>query len=554
MATDNPRLKFDTRFTELKNIQNPHLGPWKDIRDYEAPNRGNFIEDKGKEGQRKDLKMYNGVPALSLRTLQAGMTAGITTPSRPWFKLAMQNEQLMERSDVRAYLQGVEKALYKIFNRSNFYTMASMLYLELGAFSTAVMSVVKDFDTVAHFDTYTIGEYWIATNHKKQANVLYRRIWKTVSQLIEEFGKENVSDNVLETAKTNPDKSVKVIHAVEPNDDRIPGMIDNKNMLYRSVYYEEETNDPKSPFLNVSGFPRFPYLIPRWSINGSDPYGTDSPGLMALGDSKQLQSGALEKARGVQLNMRPPLQAPNRLKNSRIMNVPGGVTFNDEFSGSNQGVRSLYENRVPLGDIIEDNREIEARIRSAYFVDLFLAIQANSRPQDMKAEVALQIDNERLLMLGPVLEGLNDDFLDPLIDIVFEMAEDAGVLPEAPEDLQGADLKVEYVSSLAKAQKLSTISNMERMVGLAGTTDQVIPGTIDKIDGDAFMDEAAKVLDIPSSIVRSDEDADKVRAAKAQAQAQKQAMEMGMAAAGAAKDLSQAEIGKGSVLDQLVGV
>ncbi|MEE1550286.1 MAG: portal protein, partial [Nitrospinaceae bacterium] len=346
------RKKFDIRLAGLKNKRRPHEGALKDIRDYQVPNRGNFDEDRGKEGQRMDAKIYNGNPALSARTLAAGMNAGITSPSRPWFRLSMNNKSLMERADVRIYLNGVEQRLYQIFNQSNFYSQAAVLYLELGTFGTAPMSIKADFEDVARFDTYTVGEYWIASNKRKVIDVLYRRIWKTAAELLEEFGERNVSQRVRDMArKDNPDDLIKVIHAVEPNDERVPNMIDAKNKAYRSVYYEEEscTNDPA--FLKISGFDTFPYVVPRWSVNGSDPYGTDQPGILALGDAKQLQTGAFKKAKGLDRNMNPPLQAPADLKNQRIMNVPGGVTFFSTFNQS-QGVKPMYEVRVPLAEII----------------------------------------------------------------------------------------------------------------------------------------------------------------------------------------------------------
>ncbi len=554
---DLQRRKFDIRLAELKNERLSHEAPWKDLRDYQAPNRGNFDEDKGKEGQRKDGKIYNGIPALAARTLEAGMNAGVTTPSRPWFRLAMNNRELMEREDVRTYLRGSEEVMYQIFNQSNFYPMASALYLELGVFGTAIMSTVTDSQDVVRFDTYTIGEYWIATNSRGIVDVVYRRIWKTPSQLVQEFGEENVSDTVKNLLKKGggnqaTEQLIAVIHAVEPNDDRIPNMIDAKNMKYRSVYYEEGNVSNSNQFLSVSGFNRFPYMTTRWKVNGSDPYGTDQPGIHSLGDSKQLQSATFRKAAGLDRNLNPPLQAPADLKNQTIMNVPGGVTWVSSFN-QGQGIRPMYDVRVPLGDILQDIEQTQDRVKDAYYVDLFLAIQSNNRPQDMKAEVAFQIDKERLLMLGPVLEGLNNDFLDPLIDRVFELAEEANVLPEAPADLKGVDVKVEYVSSLAKAQKINAISNMERLSSLVGLWGQFDPGVIDKIDFDQAVDEAAEILDVPTSIIRSDDDVAEVRAAKQQVMNQQMALESGVAAAGAAKDLANAPVGTSNMLEQLAG-
>ena len=384
-------------------------------------------------------------------------------------------------------------------------------------------------------------------------DVLYRRIFKTAAQLVEEFGKDNVSKAVLDQLKTNPDFKIKIIHVVEPNDKRVPNMIDARNKAYRSVYYEEESIDKEKEFLSVSGFDRFPYVVPRWATKGSDVYGTDQPGLLALGDSKQLQSNTFRKGKGLDRNMDPPLQGPGDLKNARIVNVPGGFTFVNRFGGDQGLIRPFYEVRVPLGDIIEDTKEIQQRIKDAYFVNLFLSILSNSRPQDMKAEVAFQIDQERLLQLGPVLESLNDEFLDPAIDKIFDIAEARGKFPAAPKDLKDEDIRPEYVSALAKAQKTAAISSMERLASFAGFLEPLLPGTTDKLRGDQMIDAAAEILDVPPNIVNSDDEVDLIRKAKQQMANNQMMLQAGVAAAGAAKDLANTPVGKGALIDQLVG-
>lgn len=545
--------KFNTRLAELKKIQEPYLSTWKDLRDYQAPNRGNFIEDKGKEGQRKDLKIYNGTATLAGRTLTAGMSAGITSPARPWFSITMSNNKLLNRADVKDYLRDYNMVMYQIFNRSNFYSQTSLVYYETGVFAQAPMAIIQDFKDIVRFETYTIGEYYIAENYRRVVDVVYRRLWKSAVELVQEFGKENVSQTVLNYINSgHPDTKLKVIHAVEPNDDRILSSIDSKNKKYRSVYFEEDSTEKK--VLSLSGFNSFPYAVPRWSTNGSSPYGTDQPGLIALGDAKQLQTETYKKAKGLDLNMFPPLQAPADLKNTRIMNVPGGISFYNPFGSGQQRIGSLYENRIPLREIIEDMQEIEGRIRDAYYVNLFMSFLTNNRPQDMKAEVAFQIDKERLLMLGPVLERLNDELLDVVINRVSELADDAGVLPDPPQDIEGEDLKIEYVSSLAKAQKMAAIGNMERLSALAGNWAQFDPSVIDKLDFDQGIDEAGNMLDVPSSFIRSDEEASVVRQGRQQANNMKIALDSSVAAAGAAKNLANAPVGKNSILDQLTGL
>ncbi len=118
---EKERDHFDNRLTQLIHEYQPYLAVFRDLRDYQAPFRGSFEGDEGKKGQRMDTKVFNGTPGMAARVLQAGMNAGITSPARPWFRLAASSPELMERADVRLYLNAVEEKLYRIFAVSNFY-------------------------------------------------------------------------------------------------------------------------------------------------------------------------------------------------------------------------------------------------------------------------------------------------------------------------------------------------------------------------------------------------------------------------------------------------
>ncbi len=67
-------------------------------------------------------------------------------------------------------------------------------------------------------------------------------------------------------------------------------------------------------------------------------------------------------------------------------------------------------------------------------------------------EVAERRD-EKLVMLGPVLERLHDDLLEPLIGRVFQIMARVGQIPPPPSPmLDGMRLQPEYVSPMAALQ------------------------------------------------------------------------------------------------------
>lgn len=156
------------------------------------------------------------------------------------------------------------------------------------------------------------------------------------------------------------------------------------------------------------------------------------------------------------------------------------------------------------------------------------------------------------MALGPVLEQLNQDLLDPLIDISFQMHLDRGLLPPPPQELQGVDLKVEYVSMMAQAQKLIGIAGVERFTGYVGQLAQFDPSVIDKFNVEQAVDIYADITSVPPSLVRSDEKVAEIKNQRAQAQAQQQQMEQAAMATNAAKSLSETAVGDSNALEMMI--
>jgi hypothetical protein len=155
-------------------------------------------------------------------------------------------------------------------------------------------------------------------------------------------------------------------------------------------------------------------------------------------------------------------------------------------------------------------------------------------------------------MLGPVLERLNDELLDPLIDRCFNIMVKMGMVPPPPKELEGMDLSVEYISVMAQAMKLTGITGIERLMGFAGQLAQANPAVLDKIDFDQAIDEYAAMVGVPPSLVLDDEAVLKTRqdrAAKQQYAEQMAAMTQGIENA---KTLSETQVTDEAALGQMM--
>jgi hypothetical protein len=447
--------------------------------------------------------------------------SGVTSPARPWFRLEIKDKGLMESGQVKTWLHDTAALLRAIFAASNTYRSLHTIYEELGLFGTACSIVLPDFDNVLHHYPLTIGEYALATNSRGEVDTVCREMQMTVAQLVEQFGAESCSQTVRNLwNQGNYDAWVDVIHMIEPRKERDSSKRDARNMRFSSCYFEP-SRDNWDQFLREGGFSQFAALAPRWVVTGNDVYGT-SPGMECLGDVKQLQHQQLRKGQAIDYQVNPPLTVPTRYKEANKARLPGGVFYVDQ-SSAREAVRSAFDVNLNLQHLMMDIQDVRERIRSAYYADLFLMMASDSRSGITATEVA-ERHEEKLLMLGPVLERLHNELLSPLIDLAFSYADRAGILPPPPPELEGMELGVEFISVLAQAQRAVATQGMDRLLGTVGQMAAIKPEVLDKIDFDQVVDNYGEAYGVDPKVIVPDDQVAAMRQQRAAAmQAQQSA-------------------------------
>lgn len=555
------RDKLDGRFQALKTERaRGWESNWRELAEYIEPRTGRWCLSDSNNGERRDQKIINASATYAARALEAGMMSGITSPSRKWFNLATPDPDLMEYGPVKVWLHQVSMAMNELFARSNLYNVLPTIYGENGIFGTACMAAMPDQQDLVRFYPFTVGSYYIANSARLQVDTVYREFRMTARQMAQQFGQEALSQTVRGMLDSKGDSWIDVCHAIEPNDDRASGRMDNKNMPYRSVYFEK--NGDRDKVLRQSGFRDFPAMAPRWKLNGEDVYGT-GPGSIAIGDTKALQLMERRKAEMVEKGVRPPMIAPESLRNQKASIVPGDITYVNVQQGMQGFVPALTVDPGWLTGIRGEIQAAEDKINTAFFVDLFLMVSQMDSVRTA-TEIAVRKE-EKMLMLGPVLERLNDELLDPLIDRTFGLMLEqsapiwAGLmpgrpaLPPPPKELAGMDLRVEYTSILAQAQKALGVSSIERTVGFAGNLAGLNPEVLDKLDMDQAVDEYAAMIGVPPTMLRSDDQIAQIRQQRAEAQAQQAQAEQLSQSIQGAKLLSETDVSSPNALTAIAG-
>jgi hypothetical protein len=541
-------VRTKKRWAALQSERSSWVTHWTEISNYLLPRSGRFFVSDRNRGGRRHNNIYDNTGTRALRVLAAGMMAGMTSPARPWFRLTLPDyhRDLMQSASVKQWLKDTTDLMLNVFARSNTYRALHSIYEELGAFGTAATVITDNYNSVLHHNTLTAGEYAIATDFNGTVNTLYREFEQRVGAVVTEFGKDNVSTTTRRMFEDgNLDAWVPVVHSIEPRAERDPSKRDAKNMAFKSVYFEPGESQDK--VLREGGFRSFTALAPRWATTGGDIYG-NSPGMEALGDIKQLQQEQLRKSQGIDYMTQPPLQAPTSMKSRDVDMLPGGVTFVDT-AVQNAGIRSAWEVRLDLNHLLADIQDVRERIRGAFYADLFLML-ANQQDARMTATEVAERHEEKLLMLGPVLERLHNELLEPLVDQTFEKLIRAGAVPPPPQELQGVELRIEFISMLAQAQRAIGTNSIDRFVGNLGAVAQFKPDVLDKFDQDQWADAYSDLLGIDPELIVPDDKVAMIRQQRAQAQAAAAQAEQMAASAETAAKLGTVQTPDGSNLAQ----
>lgn len=545
MVAETLKEQLQKQQSQLTNDRSSFESHWRELSDFINPRGSRFLVTDVNRDDRRNTKIVDPTAMLASRTLSSGMMSGITSPARPWFKLATPDPDMMDYGPVKLWLEVVQRRMNEVFNKSNLYQSLPLLYASLGNYSTGAMAVLDDDSDVIRTMMFPIGSYYMANSPRGSVDTCFRKLSMTVRQLVMEFGLSNVSTSVRSLWENGTYESwIEVIHAVYPNIDRDTAKLNSKNKPVKSVYYEVGGDNDK--VLRESGFDEFPIMAPRWEVNGEDVYGSSCPGMIALGQVKALQLEQKRKSQLIDKATNPPMVGPSSLKNQRVSLLPGDVTYIDQVTGQD-GLKPAYLVNPNTADLLADIQDTRQTINSAYFVDLFMMLQ-NINTRSMPVEAVIEMKEEKLLMLGPVLERLNDECLNPLIDRAFSIMARKNLLPPPPDVLQGMPLRIEYISVMAQAQKSIGLSSLSSTVGFIGQLAQAKPEALDKLDVDQAIDAFAEMSGVSPTVIVPQEQVEQIRQQRAQQQQQQQAMAMGMAAAQGAKTLSEAQTADPSVL------
>jgi hypothetical protein len=563
-TADDAQIKLvtqlDARVQSLDSIRYSWWLHWRDLAEYLLPRRMRWLypyNQNWNRGSPLNQNIINNTGTIAARTLAAGMLAGTTSPAKPWFRLAPTDKSLVEEHEVKVWLEEARNRMMRIMAASNYYTSKGVQLMDEVVFGTSPMFIYEHPDKVIHCYVPTPGEYYCAANGDFEVDSLYRRYPLSLSQVVSTFGLDALPDDLrqlYESGGASLNNEIIISHACEPNPgysvdagSGLDGYGVPKAFRYREVYWLWGRNGAQP--LRIRGFNDKPFSVLRWDVFGNDAYGR-SPGMDALGDVKQLQFEEKRKAQAIDKSVRPPMVADASMKNEPASLLPGAVTYVPQL-GPGTGFRPVFQVPPILTDLIKDIQGVEMRIKDTFFNGLFQIL-----PVDSAVRTATEIDvrqQEKMILLGPVLERNDTEGLGPDIKRIFAICARMGVFPPMPDQLRNTSLKIEYVSMLSELQRGSMTTAIERTLQLAGNLVAVTPDIMDNLDTDVMIREYGGMLRLDPRTMRPPDSVMQIRQARSAQEQAAVGLQTGATLAQGAKTLSETDTSGQNLLAAMLG-
>ena len=372
----------------------------------------------------------------------------------------------------------------------------------------------QDADSKLNFRTIHLSEVAVAENVDGKIDTVYRKLKFTARQATQMWPDIDLGESITNALENKPDKEFEFIHAIYPRPD-IPdtGELANpKERPWASCWVQ--VKDQK--LIEESGYYENPWMVPRWSKLSGDVYGF-SPAMMARADIRTLNAAKLFEMRAWEKSIDPPTLANYNGIIGDLRLDPGGLTYVRDINGIRpfDSGAQWQVSQIKAAELITN-------IRRAFFND---QLQLHEGPNMTATEVRARMELMQQI-LGPVVGRLQSELLNPLIQRVFMVMFRNGQLTEPPMVLQegGSKLDVEYVSPLARAQRMEEVFAVERWFMQLMQLAQADPTVMDVVDFNSIGRMIAKRVGVPAEAMKSEEEIMQVQAQRAEAARAQEAM------------------------------
>lgn len=534
--------KFKHIFNSLESLYRKKESTFRDIRDLLAPGTGLFKNenDELENDKINYQELLDSEPCTYLDTTKAGLYGGLINPAARWFDLDIDrtnpNVSYLDEYEIGQMLEASKDFLYYLFAKSNFYDAMGPTINEWIRYGSGVLLIEERAYDFIFFNHLTAGEYFLGIDGDGKYNKLARKFSKTSDQMVEDFGYDKVPTLVKEAYNRGDyETKFEICHLIMPNDNS--GIV-NKRFKYIDLYWM------KNDILRTSGYYSNPIVVLPWERKNLRTVYPIGIGERILGDTKELQQTVKALAMHKAFLANPALALHTSLGKKPVL--PGARYYTDQ--DPTKVASEIYRVAPYIAEMEDSRARLLDKIRKMTYADLLL-IFAQQQKGNMTAREVSAIVNEQMTLLAPIYLQAKIA-LQAIFDRVIDICVRRGAFPET-EYFNPREIKVEFMSSIAKAQRMAEVGSVQDLIMYITQLAQVKPAALDYINEDAIVKDIAGRLGNYSKI-NSDEQVAAIRQAQAEQQQAMMAQEQQAQQMKIAKDASKAKIEPNNLLGQQV--
>ena len=506
---------------------------FQDLAKFCLPRKAHITNKKAKGSPLSLTDIYDSTAIRALKIMAAGFHSNLTNPSSKWFGMQAQDLSLMDDHANKIWFKTVEDKMFAALNATNFDTTLQEFYIDAGNFGTGIVMTEEDSKDKIRYSLIPIEQVSMEEDTAGRVNRVYRKFSYTAQQAFDLWG-DNAGEAVAKAMAKEEDqqKMIEFIHYVGPRAVREAGKKDNLNMEFESMWGEISMQEK----IAEGGFIEMPYAVGRFWKDATDVWGY-SPAMDVLPDVKMLNQIKRTMIRAAQKIVDPPVSMPSKGYQMPLNMNPAAVNYRDPKQDGSGIEPIMTKGNVPLG--FELATRVGEDIEKGFFVPLFQAFSQLNKQMTVP-EVQRRIA-ENMVLLGPVIGRFTQELLENILIRTFNILNRNGEIPPLPESLRGKGYEIVYLGELAKAQRSSEITNIQRFIGDVGSIAQAVPEVLDNIDIDKTIRIIGDVRGINPEILRTTDQVKFTRETRAKAQQDQMMLDQVGQGAKVAKDAASAD-------------
>jgi hypothetical protein len=469
------------------------------------------------EGRTNTINLYDSTALTAAYTTTSGMFSYIMPAGAFWFGFTAQDPKLNKDQTLKEWMSNAASLTHKEIWRSNFQREMFLTIRSMIVFGTGVISVERVGSGIV-FKSHHIGFMSFEQNSKGVIDTVYRQIFYTARQAVQEFGRDNVGETVLKALeKDDTETQFEYVQIAAPNTDFDKTKIGMNAKKFKSVYISIADR----VVVKEKGYKDMPYLVARFSmvpgeIMGRGPVIELLPEIKMLNRMKKSFIEASEKAVNPPMVMEddgvvgPPVTEPNG-----VMYVRSGAQFPQALNtGTNVALNA---------EIIAQQQQVVA---DGLFSNRFQSLADHRNMTAFEAGIRKEDD---LTIISPAVTSLQKETLDPLLSRVLDLLIEIGKIESPPVSF---DFDVAYQGRLSLAMASVQANAMEATLAKWSPYAQISP-VFENVNWDEAFRESWLAAGAPADKL-TDFDAMKARREEVEQ------MQMGQAQADIADTASKA--------------